>query len=403
MKSEKTRVGDLAVFGGRPTFRAPFHVGQPNIPDRNKLLDRIGDALERKWLTNNGPYVRELERRIAELLGVNHCIAMCNGTVALEIAIRALDLSGEVILPSMTFVATAHALQWQQITPVFCDIEPGTFNIDPDSVEELITEKTTGIIGVHLWGQPCAVDRLAEVASRRNLKLIYDAAHAFHCSLQGRMIGSFGDAEVFSFHATKFFNAFEGGAIVTNNEALAQKIRFMKNFGFAGYDCVEHIGTNGKMNEISAAMGLTGLEEIDNTIAINRRNYRQYGKELNGVEGVRLLEYDEAETSNYQYIVTEVPDALPISRDQLVQMLWAENVRARRYFYPGCHRMEPYRSLYPKAADRLPLTERAVTRTMALPTGAAVSEEDVARICALIRLAMEYGDEIARRIRAQMR
>ncbi len=401
MKSVKQQVDDLAIFGGRPAFAAPLHVGQPNVGDRRRLLDRINDALDRGWLTNNGPYVGELERRISELLGVKHCIATCNGTIALEITIRALGLSGEVIVPSMTFVATAHALQWQQITPVFCDIGPDSLNIDPDRVEELITEKTTGIVGVHLCGHPCAVDRLAEIARRRNLKLLYDAAHAFHCSSGGRMVGNFGEAEVFSFHATKFFNTFEGGAVVTNDDTLAQKIRLMKNFGFAGYDRVDHIGTNGKMNEISAAMGLTNLEDIAGTIALNRRNYQLYRGALHDVDALRLHTFDETERGNYQYIVVEVDnDVLPISRDQIVEILWAENVRARRYFYPGCHRMEPYRSLYPGVGSALPLTERAVTRTMTLPTGAAVCEVSVARVCALIRFAIEHGNEIRQRFHA---
>ena len=181
---------------------------------------------------------------------------MCNATVALEIAIRAMGMSGEVIVPSFTFVATAHALQWQEITPVFCDIDPRTHNLDPNRIEEMITPRTTGIIGVHVWGRPCAVDALAEIAQRRHLKLLFDAAHAFGCSYQGQMIGNFGDAEVFSFHATKFFNTFEGGAVVTNDDELAAKMRLMKNFGFHGYDNVIYVGTNGKMSEVSAAMGL---------------------------------------------------------------------------------------------------------------------------------------------------
>lgn len=403
MKFEKTGVDDLALFGGRPAFTSPLHVGRPNIGNRQRLMDRIEDALDRAWLTNNGPHVQELEKRIGELLGVKHCIAMCNGTVALEIAIRALELTGEVIVPSMTFVATAHALQWQQITPVFCDIQPDSFNIDPDQVEEVITERTTGIVGVHLWGRPCDVDRLAEIASRRRVKLIYDAAHAFHSASRGRMIGNFGDAEVFSFHATKFFNTFEGGAVVTNSDALAHKIRLMKNFGFADYDRVDHIGTNGKMSEISAAMGLTGLEEIQETIAVNRCNYQRYRDQIKNIGGIRLLEYDESELCNYQYVVLEIDnDALPISRDQLVEVLWSENVRVRRYFYPGCHRMEPYRSLYPRAGDTLPVTEHAVSRMMTLPTGSAVSEENIARICGLIRFVLAHGGEIGERLNASL-
>jgi dTDP-4-amino-4,6-dideoxygalactose transaminase len=304
----KRTIEDLVIFGGAPAFDEKLYVGRPNIGDRQRLLERINDLLDRRWLTNKGPYVREFEQRIADMVGVKHCIAMCNGTVALEIAIRAAGLTGEVIVPSMTFIATAHALQWQEITPVFCDIDPRSYNIDPGCIEELITPRTTGIIGVHLWGHPCDVDSLADIAQRRNLKLLYDAAHVLGCSYKGRMIGGFGDAEVFSFHATKFFNTFEGGAVVTNNDDLAAKIRLMKNFGFDGYDNVIYIGTNGKMNEVSAAMGLTGLESLEEFIAINYRNYKHYKQELEGIPGIQLITYDETERYNYQYIILEIDD-----------------------------------------------------------------------------------------------
>ena len=276
---KKSNLEKLAIFGGKPTFNEPLHVGGPNIGDRASLLQRINDMLDRRWLTNNGPYVQELEQRIVSLLGVKHCIATCNGTVALELAIRAVGLTGEVIIPSFTFIATPHALQWQEIAPVFCDVDPRTHTINPWRIEEMITPRTSGIIGVHVWGQPCDVEALTEIARKHNLKLLFDASHAFGGSQLGRMIGNFGEAEVFSFHATKFFNTFEGGAIVTNKDELAAKIRLMKNFGFAGYDNVIYIGTNGKMSEVSAAMGLTSLESLDNFISINYRNYKQYQNE----------------------------------------------------------------------------------------------------------------------------
>ncbi len=195
----------LAIFGGAPALDAVRHVGRPNIGDRRRLLERFNDLLDRRWLTNAGPYVQEFEQKLAALMGVEHCVAMCNGTVALEIAVRAAGLTGEVIVPSFTFVATAHALQWQEITPVFCDIDPTSYCLDPRRVEAMITPRTTGIIGVHLWGRPCDVDALTEIASRHRLKLLFDAAHAFGCSYKGRSVGGFGDAEVLSFHATKFF------------------------------------------------------------------------------------------------------------------------------------------------------------------------------------------------------
>lgn len=383
------------VSEGLPVFSEPLHVGRPNIGNRERLLERINDMLDRRWLTNNGPYVQELEQRICELLGVKHCVAMCNGTVALEIAIRALGLHGEVIVPSFTFVATAHALQWQEITPVFCDVAPGTHHIDPARVEELITPRTTGIIGVHVWGQACDVEALVEIAHRRNLKLMFDAAHAFACSYKGQMIGNFGDAEVFSFHATKFFNSFEGGAVVTNDDELAEKLRFMRNFGFAGYDDVDYVGINGKMTEICAAMGLTSLESLDEFIAVNYRNYKAYERELADIPGLKLFRYDENEKCNYQYIIVEVDEEVAgVSRDQLVEFLHAHNVLARRYFYPGCHRMEPYRSYFPHAGLLLPETEKLTQRVMSLPTGTAVDEEIVQQVCNLIGFAVRHSQEI---------
>ena len=269
-------IDQLAVFGGTPAFSEKLHVGRPNIGNRAALLSRINDMLDRRWLSNNGPLVQEFEQRVADFLSVKHCVAMCNATVALEIAARALGLHGEVIVPSFTFIATAHALQWQEITPVFCDVDPATHNLDPTKVEAMITPRTTGIMGVHMWGRPCAIETLSEIAQRRGLKLMFDAAHAFGNSYKGRMIGNFGQAEVFSFHATKFFNTFEGGAVVTNDDELAAKIRLMTNFGFAGYDNVIYVGTNGKMSEVSAAMGLTGLESLDEFIATNLHNYEAY-------------------------------------------------------------------------------------------------------------------------------
>jgi dTDP-4-amino-4,6-dideoxygalactose transaminase len=395
----KNNLFDLAILGGTPAFAEKLHVGRPNIGDHQRLLDRINDLLNRRWLTNNGPYVQEFERRIADMIGVRHCIAVCNATVGLEIAIRAAGLSGEVIVPSMTFIATAHALQWQEITPVFCDIDPSSHNIDPCRVEDMITPRTSGIIGVHLWGRPCDVEALAEIAQRRKLALLYDAAHAFGCTCRGQMIGSFGDAEVLSFHATKFLNALEGGAVVTNDDDLAAKVRLMKNFGFAGYDNVIYIGTNGKMSEVSAAMGLTSLESLDELIAVNYRNYKQYQHELASIPGVHLTTYDEKEKCNYQYIVLEIDEAVTqISRDQLLDILWAENVLARRYFYPGCHRMEPYRSYFPHAGLLLPHTEHLVTRVLSLPTGTAVGEDEIGQVCQIIKLAIENGVEVRQRL-----
>jgi len=385
----------LAILGGTPAFEVPLHVGRPNLGDRQALLARINDMLDRRWLTNDGPMVKEFECRIAELVGVRHCIAMCNATVALEIAIRALGLRGEVIVPSYTFVATAHALQWQEITPLFADMDPGTHNIAPAAIERLITPRTSAIIGVHVWGRACDAEAIEAIGRKHGLEVMYDAAHAFGCSHKGKMVGSFGRCEVFSFHATKFLNTFEGGAVVTNDDALAEKMRLMRNFGFAGYDRVIYLGVNGKMTEVCAAMGLTSLDSIDEIIALNRRNYLAYQEGLRAIPGVSLIHYDPAERNNYQYVVAEVdPDVAPLRRDELVSVLHAENVLARKYFWPGCHRMEPYRSLQPNSALLLPETERVAARVMVLPTGQAVTPEVIQTICAILRSALAQSASV---------
>lgn len=377
---------DLAVNGAKPLFLEPLHVGRPNVGDR-MLFDRIVEGIfERNWLTNDGPLVHEFEARVADHVGVKHCVAMNNGTIALEIAIRALGMTGEVIVPSYTFVATAHALHWQGITPVFADIDPVTHTLDPESVRSMITPRTTGIIGVHLWGRAAAVHELQKIADENDLRLLFDAAHAFGCSYDGRMIGRFGDAEVFSFHATKFLNAFEGGAIVTDDDELADRVRLMRNFGFAGFDDVVYPGTNGKMVEVCAAMGLTNLASIDEVIEANRTNYCAYKEALADVPGAGLLRYDEAVRNNFQYIVLELGPSFSATRDELVSALWAENVFARKYFWPGAHRMQPYRALYPHAGLLLPNTERVADRVVVLPTGTSVTPDAVHDIVDAIRV-----------------
>jgi dTDP-4-amino-4,6-dideoxygalactose transaminase len=394
----KSTVLDLAIFGAEPEFPEKLHVGRPNLGDRQRLLVRINEIIDRRWFTNNGEYVQEFERRVAQLAGVKHAIATCNGAVGLEIGIRALGLTGEVIVPSFTFIATAHALEWQGITPVFADIDPRTHLLDVESVARRITPRTAGIIGVHLWSQVCEIEPLEALARRHGLKLMFDAAHAFGASRRGLRVGSFGDLEVFSFHATKFVNSLEGGAVVTDSDELARRVRLMKNFGFLGYDDVGYVGTNGKMNEISAAMGLTSIEAMDEIISINERNHRAYAAELSGLDGVRVIDFAPDQQVNYQYVVAEIDETCPIPRDRLLDVLWAENVIARRYFYPGCHRMEPYRSRRSPADDALPATCQAAARVLVLPTGQAMSRDDIHRLCGVIRLAVANGADIVERL-----
>ncbi len=368
-----------------PLFAEKLHVGCPNIGNRARLLARIHDALDRRWLTNDGPYVQEFENRLGDYLGVKHCVAVCNATIGLEIAVRALDLTGEAIVPSFTFPATVHALAWQGVTPVFCDVDPATHTLDPAAVERLVGPRTTGILGVHVWGNPCDVDALGDVANRHGLKLLFDAAHALGCSHSGRRVGNFGDAEVFSFHATKFVNAGEGGAVVTNDDELAARLRRLRNFGLED-TAVADLGTNGKMCEFSAAMGLTSLESEDAFIDRNRTNFAAYERALAGVRGLRLLTARSLDRRNYQYIVVDVDSrAAGVTRDQLLAALHNENILAKKYFSPGCHRMAPYRAAYAARPTPLPHTERLCERLLQLPTGTAVDDDAIARIGGLFR------------------
>jgi dTDP-4-amino-4,6-dideoxygalactose transaminase len=404
--------------------------------------------LDRRWLTNAGPYVMEFERKLADAVGAPHVVAMTNATLALELVAEALGWRGEVILPSFTFIATAHALRRRGLQPVFCDVDARTHNLDPRKAEAAITPRTAAIVGVHVWGRPCAVEQLETIARRHHLGLVFDAAHALRwtfarqsatrgasrerplrkarcsrrsqmgryeltvkdhfdaahalgCTSGGRPIGGFGDAEVFSFHATKVVNTFEGGAVATNSAELAERLIHLRNFGFDGEDHVAWLGTNAKMPEISAAMGLGGLESLSAWVDINRRNYHEYRAQLDGVAGIEILPYDEVERNNYQYVVVRVdPGAAGLTRDQLRAVLRAENALARRYFYPGCHRLEPYRSELQDHPPVLPVTERLTESVLALPTGTAVGRQEIEQMGRIVRLCMEHGIDIRRRLEA---
>ncbi len=396
MGTVKQTLNDLALFGGSPAYVNPIHVGRPSIGDRQRLFERIDVALERKWLSNQGILLDEFESRVAKFVDTEHCVAVCNATIGLQLVARALEFSGEVIVPSFTFAGTPQAMSWIGLTPVFCDIDSATHNLDPALVEQAITPATSAILAVHLWGRACPVDELTEIAQRRGLRLVFDAAHAFACTHKGRPIGTFGDAEVFSFHATKFVNSAEGGAITTNDGDLARRLRSIRGFGFTGYDTVAELGTNAKMSELSAAMGLTSLDSVDEFIDANLRNYDRYRRALDRVDGVKLIDYEDGERHNRQYVVMEVTQATGPGRrrDDLVAALHAENVLARRYFFPGCHRMVPY-----SARDiSLPVTEDVADRVIVLPTGISVTDDDIDIICSIIKVALNHDAELRRRV-----
>jgi dTDP-4-amino-4,6-dideoxygalactose transaminase len=258
----------------------------------------------------------------------------------------------------------------------------------------MITPNTSGIIGVHLWGHAAPVEELQEIADEYNLRLMFDAAHAFGASHKGQMIGNFGEAEVLSFHATKLFNTFEGGAVLTNNDELAEKMRLMRNFGFGGVDNVIYPGTNGKLTEICAAMGLVNLDSLDSVVEHNKSNYIAYQQGLAQLPGISIFAFDEAEKNNYQYVVIEVDEACPVSRDDIVEALHAEHILARKYFWPGCHNMLPYKSLFPHASILLPITRWVSERVIVLPTGTNVALNEIFVITSVIRTACTTNNEL---------
>lgn len=361
-------------------------VGRPNLGNRETFNHLVDGIFERQWFTNNGKLVQKLEEQLCKYLDVKHCIPVCNATIGLQVVCHALELRGQIIVPAFTFVATPHSVQWEGVTPIFADIDPVTHLMDPNQVVDLITPHTSAILGVHVWGRACYPEQLQKIADDHGLDLYFDAAHAFGCKHAGKMIGNFGRAEVFSFHATKFFNTFEGGAIATNDDELAARIRLMINFGFTGMDTVVHLGTNGKMSEIHAAMGLACFEEIGNIVQTNQKHYRQYRDTLTPLPGIRFCDYDDVERTNFQYVAIEVDESKAgKSRDELMLALHAQNIMVRRYFYPGCHRMEPYVSLQPGLAKRLPKTEAICNQVMILPTGTGTTSEDVTRVCEAIQ------------------
>ncbi len=393
--SMKDNVRDLGLFGGVPAFHDKLLVGRPNPGDRDVFMQRMSSVLDSGWYTHHGPLLQDLEQRIADLAEVEHCVMVANGTSGLELVLRAANLSGEVIMPSMTFIATAHSVRMHGLTPVFCDIDPDTGCIDPAEVERLITPRTSAILGVHLFGQPCAIDELRKIADANGLMLYFDAAHGLGCTAEQTPIGGFGQAEVFSLHTTKVVNSFEGGAVVTNDGDLAAEVRSLHCFGHGPDNVVRRVGTNAKLSEAAAAMGLTSLEAMPDSIAANERNYHHYREELADVPGIDLLTYDPANRNNFQYVVTKVDESVHgLRRDALLALLYAENVVAQRYFSPCCHEFEPYRSEHPVT---LPRTEEMSKKVLTLPTGPSINREHIAGIGELLRTAVKYGNEITSR------
>ncbi len=364
----------------------PFY--KPRKIDTKQFFTRAEKIFDDCWFTNAGKNVIELESRIANLHGVEHCIAVCNATVGLQLVIKGLELSGEVITTPFTFIATAHAIMWQGLQPVFADIDPITLTISPQRIAELVTPNTTAILGVHIFGQACDTEAIQQIADKHNLKVVYDAAHGFMTSYGGKSIGNFGDAEVLSFHATKLFHTFEGGAVLTNNAELAARLRLLKNFGFNGIDKVDHLGINAKMNEMSAAFGLSLLPYMPETIEKLKYLQSQYHEHLSGLDGMTFFELSDKVNGNGQYFPVFIDtERFGLNRDQLWAYLWDNGIETRRYFYPGAHMCEPYYSCKPWFRDSLPATQRISGTILSLPCYFDLSDGELKRVCAAISYA----------------
>ena len=362
----------------------PIYVAQPQLPPLEEFIPYLEKIWESKILTNNGPYHRQLEQALCEHLGVKHIALLTNGTVALVTALQALRITGEVITTPYSFVATAHSLLWNAINPVFVDIDPMTLNMDPARIEAAITPQTTAIMPVHVYGHPCDVDRIQKIADNYGLKVIYDAAHAFGVQCRGASVLNHGDLSVLSFHATKVFTTFEGGAIACPDAKTKQRVDHLKNFGFVDETIVVAPGINGKMSEFNAALGLLQLKGIDEALRRRKAIDARYRGALARVAGIHCLA-DAGETvANYAYFPILVRPGYPLSREALYKKLRDNGVYARRYFYPLISDFPMYRGLPSAAHSNLPVASKAASEVLCLPIYPALSDEQVDSVVELV-------------------
>lgn len=361
------------------------YVTSPLMPPLEEFIPYLEKIWENKTLTNGGVFHQQLEKELADFLGVKHVCLFANGTLALLTALQALRITGEVITTPYSFVATSHALLWNGLTPVFADINPQTYNINPERVEELITPNTTAILPVHCYGIPCDVDKIQEIADIYGLKVIYDAAHAFGVNKGGTSILNYGDLSVLSFHATKVFNTFEGGAIICHNERTKQRIDYLKNFGFAGETTVVAAGINGKMNEVQAAFGLLQLQNIEGALKKRREIDARYRSILKNIPGISLLEIAENVEWNYAYFPIKIEEDYPISRDELYSILKENDIMTRRYFYPLISNFPMYRGLPGASKTLLPLANKVADEILCLPIFPQLEYDEQDKIVAIIR------------------
>lgn len=391
----------FALLGAAPAFERPIPVGQLYFPPWDRYEAAFRGIFERQYYTNQGPLTIELENRLQDFLSVRHVVCVSNATIGLMMVAEAMQLRGKVILPAFTFAASAQSLSWTGLEPVFCDADQHTGQIAIDQIAALIDDDTSAIMGVNLWGGACDPLALEELARQHNVQLYFDSAHAFGCAVQGRKIGNFGQAEVFSFHATKVLSASEGGCICTNDDLLAARLRNIRSSYGAGHAVPVIKTSNGRMSEAQAAIALMSLEDFPANQANNQRQYEAYANGLRDIPGISLTTPTGVSFSNYQYLVCNIdPATFGLPRDMVMDLLKAENVLARRYFYPGIHRCIPYVDDFPQYQDVLPQTDALCTSVMQLPIGALLTLDDIARICQILAHAQQHANAIAQAMQA---
>jgi len=364
--------------------KKPIYVTQPFLPPLEEFIPSLQAIWDSKVLTNGGPFHQQLEKALCEYLGVEHLSLFTNATIALVTALQALEVEGEVITTPYSFVATAHSLLWNKLKPVFVDIEPDTLNLDPARIEAAITPQTTAILPVHCYGYPCDVTAIRKIAETHKLKVLYDAAHAFGVNFQGQSLLNQGDLSVLSFHATKVFNTFEGGAIISPDLATKQKIDRLKNFGYVNEVTVESAGLNGKMSEIHAAFGLLQLKHIDEARQQRRLVDAHYRRALAPVKGIKILPLIEGQETSYSYFPLRVRKDYPTSRDELYQKLKDAGIFSRRYFYPLISDLTPYRNMASSDPSLLPVARQAAEEILCLPIYPGLSAAQIEEIVQLI-------------------
>lgn len=362
----------------------PIYVTQPFLPPLEELTPYLEKIWDNKILTNGGPFHQQLEQALCEYLGVEHIALFTNGTLALVTALQALRITGEVITTPYSFVATAHSLLWHGIKPVFVDIDPNTLNLDPAKIEAAITPQTTAIMPVHVYGHPCDVEAIQKIADNYNLRVIYDAAHAFGVQCHCGSVLNHGDLSVLSFHATKVFNTFEGGAIICPDAKTKQRIDHFKNFGFVDEITVVAPGINGKMSELNAAVGLLQLKHIDDALAQRKRIDHVYRESLSGIKGIRCVQDAGEKAANYAYFPIMVENDYPLNRDELYFKLKENNIYARRYFYPLISEFSMYRGLRSANPDNLPIAMRAASQVICLPIYPTLPLHSIEKVTTII-------------------